>query len=144
MMRRLSALLFACMFVLAGIATAQADGKLQVHHVDVGQGDGAVLISPGGQVVVFDAGEDMKKHDCTRPVSYLDQLGIKHIDYLFVSHYHFDHIGCIPAVLSEFQLQGDAYDRGENYPGKTYTNYVKAVGGHRKTASIGDSITLDK
>src|SRR2546428_800537 len=70
MVRRLSAF-FACMFVLAGIATAQANGKLQIHHIDVGQGDGAVLISPGGQVVVFDAGEDMKRHDCTRPVSYL-------------------------------------------------------------------------
>jgi len=44
-------------------------------------------------------------------VAYLDQLGIKYIDYLFVSHYHFDHIGCIPAALEQFQLQGSAYDR---------------------------------
>jgi beta-lactamase superfamily II metal-dependent hydrolase len=93
---------------------------------------------------LFDAGEDMKKRDCVKPVSYLDQLGIKHIDYLFVSHYHFDHIGCIPAVLGQFPLQGDAYDRGENYPGATYTNYVKAVGSHRRQASIGDSVTLDQ
>jgi len=61
--------------------------------MDVGQGDGAVLISPRGQIVLFDAGEDMKKRDCTKPASYLDQLGVTHIDYLFVSHYHFDHIG---------------------------------------------------
>jgi hypothetical protein len=86
----------------------------------------------------------MKKRDCTRPVSYLDQLGIKHIDYLFVSHYHFDHIGCIPAVLEQIQLQGPAYDRGESYPGATYAHYVEAVGDHRKTAEIGDSITLDE
>src|SRR5438309_1966468 len=143
MLRRFS-LLFVCMFALAGIAISQANGKLQIHHIDVGQGDGAVLISPGGQVVLFDAGEDMKKRDCTRPVSYLDQLGIKHIDYLFVSHYHFDHIGCIPAVLEQSQLQGDAYDRGGSYPGTTYTNYVNAVGSHRKTAAVGDTTTLDK
>lgn len=56
--------------------------------------------------MVVDVGEDMKKRDSTRPVSYLDQLGIKHIDYLFVSRYHFDHIGCIPAVLEHIALRG--------------------------------------
>jgi hypothetical protein len=59
------AVLFACFFALVGIACAQANGKLQIHHMDVGQGDGAVLISPAGEVVVFDAGEDMKRKDCT-------------------------------------------------------------------------------
>ncbi len=136
--------LFVCIFALVGMVHGQANGRLQIHHMDVGQGDGAVLITPKGQIVLFDAGEDMKKRDCTKPVSYLDQLGIDHIDVLYVSHYHFDHIGCIPAVLEQFHLQGEAYDRGESYPGKTYANYVKAVGTHRKTGSIGDSITLDK
>jgi beta-lactamase superfamily II metal-dependent hydrolase len=133
-----------CILAFVEVANGQANGKLQIHHMDVGQGDGAVLISPKGEVVLFDAGEDMKKRDCTKPVSYLDQLGIDHIDVLYVSHYHFDHIGCIPAVLEQFHLKGDAYDRGESYPGNTYANYVKAVGAHRKTGSIGDSITLDK
>jgi len=138
-----SVIICLCALTLSGIANGQANGKLQIHHMDVGQGDGAVLISPGGQVVLFDAGEDMKKRDCTKPVSYLGQLGIKQIDYLFVSHYHFDHIGCIPAVLQQFPLQGDVYDRGESYPGTTYSNYVKAVGRHRKTGVIGNSVTLD-
>ena len=143
MRQRISAL-FLCLGLLAAIASAQANGKLQIHHIDVGQGDGVVLISPGGQIVVFDAGEDMKKRDCTRPVSYLDQLGVKHIDYLYVSHYHFDHIGCIPAVLGQFPLLNDAFDRGNSYPGATYANYVSAVAGHRKPSAVGDTIKLDK
>src|SRR5690349_10418701 len=130
--------------VFAGVANGQANGRLQIHHMDVGQGDGAVLVSPGGQIVLLDVGEDLKKRDCIRPVSYLDQLGIKHIDYLFVSHYHFDHIGCIPQALEQAPLQGDAYDRGGSYPGATYTNYINAVGSHRKTAAVGDTVTLDK
>lgn len=142
-MRRIVALA-AFLLGCACLANAQANGKLQIHHMDVGQGDGAILISPGGQFVVFDVGEDMKKRDCTKPVSYFDQLGIKHIDYLFVSHYHFDHIGCIPALLEHVTLQGDAYDRGGSYPGATYTNYVDAVGNHRRTAAVGDTVTLDK
>jgi beta-lactamase superfamily II metal-dependent hydrolase len=144
-MKHLRLLLVAlCSVVFAVCADAQGNGKLQIHHMDVGQGDGAVLISPGGQVVVFDVGEDMKRKDCTKPLSYLDQLGIKRIDYLFVSHYHFDHIGCIPAVLEQIPLQGDAYDRGASYPGATYSNYVTAVGNHRRTGAIGNVVTLDK
>jgi beta-lactamase superfamily II metal-dependent hydrolase len=143
MLQRVSAL---CISILAfaAIALGQANGKLQIHHIDVGQGDGAVLISPAGQIVVFDAGEDMKRKDCTRPVSYLDQLGVKHIDYLYVSHYHFDHIGCVPAVLAQFPLVNDAFDRGNSYPGATYTHYITALGSHRKMAVVGDVLTLDK
>src|SRR5580700_10064530 len=38
---------------------AQGNDKLQLHFIDVGQGDGAILISPGGQVVAFDIGQDL-------------------------------------------------------------------------------------
>ena len=137
-------LFFVSLVVFVAISRGQANGNLQIHHMDVGQGDGAILVSPKGELVLFDVGEDMKKKDCTKPLSYLDQLGVKQIDYLVVSHYHFDHIGCIPAVLAQFPLRGDAYDRGESYPGTTYKNYVSAVGNHRKTAAIGDTITLDQ
>ncbi|SRR6266849_2904748 len=34
----------------------QANGKLQIHFIDVGQGDGALLISPQGEMVLFDDG----------------------------------------------------------------------------------------
>jgi len=37
-------------------AHAQANGKLQIHFMDVGQGAGAVLISPQGEIVLLDDG----------------------------------------------------------------------------------------
>ena len=62
-----------------------ADGKLQIHHIDIGQGDAAVLISPNGKVVLFDAGKDMaNRKDCNVETEYLDQLGVKQIDYICV------------------------------------------------------------
>lgn len=143
MRSNLNGALVTLVILSAATALAQGNGKLQIRHMDVGQADGAVLISPGGKVVLFDVGEDMKTKDCTKPLSYLDQLGVKQIDVLFVSHYHFDHIGCIPAVLEQFPLKGNAYDRGGTYPGQTYAAYVAAVGGHRKTASVGQTIALD-
>ena len=124
----------------SGTVSGLADGKLQIHFMDVGQGDGAILISPQGETVLFDTG---KRNNCDLPVSYLQQLGISKIDYLVASHYHDDHIGCVTDVLSDFPLQQAAYDRGGNYSSATFQNYVTTVGSKRQTATAGTTITLD-
>lgn len=122
-----------------------ANGNLQIHHIDMGQGDAALLISPGGETALFDAGEDIaQRKQCNVIVDYLDQAGVRQIDYLFVSHYHSDHIGCIPAVLSRFPLKNTAYDRGKTYTTPTFKKYVAAVSNHRKAANVGDVIKLDE
>lgn len=139
----LSLVLLCAAFSALGQA---ADGKLQIHHIDVGQADAAVLISPQGQVVLFDMGEDLKRKTCEPALAYLDQLGIKKIDYIFVSHYHYDHIGCIPAVLKQFPLITSVYDRGFDYPGDTYAEFKAAILGHEvdEENGVGQSVVLDK
>ncbi len=139
MTRRLS-LVAAWVLLCASAALGQANGNLQIHFMDVGQGDGAVLISPGGQVVLFDDGA-MK--NCDKPVSYLQQLGITKIDYHITSHYHSDHIGCAAQVFQEIALPNIVLDRGQSYPSSTYKNYVTLSGSHRQTATAGQEITLD-
>jgi len=138
---RMRMLLFAVFFLsFATLTLGQANGKLQIHFMDVGQGDGAILISPLGQTVLFDNG---KRGNCDLPVSYLQQLGVTKIDYMIVSHYHDDHIGCTSDVLSEFPLQNKSYDRGSSYSSSTFQNYLAKVGNKRTTATIGTTITLD-
>src|SRR5213592_3335347 len=126
---------------LPSIAYAQANGKLQIHFMDVGQGDGAVLISPQGEIVLFDDGV---RNNCDLPVSYLQQLGIDHIDYHILSHYHADHLGCAAQVFAEFPLRKDALDRGFSYPSQAYTSYLSAIGSHRVSVTgPGRQIVLD-
>ena len=110
--RIFSGLLVVCLCLFSLLAFGQANGNLQIHFMNVGQGDGAVLISPGGQVVLFDNGA---RGNCDAPVSYLEQLGVTKIDYHIASHYHADHIGCTPQVLGSFPLQTAAFDRGGSY-----------------------------
>jgi beta-lactamase superfamily II metal-dependent hydrolase/transposase-like protein len=132
------------LFSTACAISQVANGNLQIYHVDMGQGDAAILISPKGQVVLFDAGKDVaNKKNCDVETDCLDQLDIQKIDYIFVSHYHTDHIGCIPAVLKQFPLTGNSYDRGGSYTTTYYTNYLNAVANHRKTVTLGQTITLD-
>jgi beta-lactamase superfamily II metal-dependent hydrolase len=122
---------------------AQGNDKLQLHFIDVGQGDGAILISPGGQVVAFDIGQDLVHRNCDKPASYYDQLGITKLVYLFVSHYHQDHIGCVPEVLKNIQV-GSVLDRGFNYKSTFYDSYIAAIGANRHTGSIWETFVLDQ
>ena len=132
--------LILLLLVCVSLGHAQANGKLQIHFMNVGQGDGAVLVSPEGEVVLFDNGV---RNNCDKPVSYLQQLGVSEIDYHIASHYHADHIGCTTEVLSEFPLKVNALDRGGSYSSATYDKYVTAVGTKRQTATVGQTITLD-
>ena len=59
--------------VLLGTAPLTAQ-TLQIHFMDVGQGDGAVLVAPGGQVVLFDDG---LLNNCDKPIGYLKGLNIE-------------------------------------------------------------------
>lgn len=139
-MKTRTVLLIASIFVLTTSAAGQANGHLQLHFMDVGQGDSAVLVSPRGEIVMFDNG---KRGRCELSVNYLQQLGIKHVDYMIASHYHDDHIGCTREVLEKFPLTKVAYDRGHDYNTATYRNYVIAVGDKRATVVEGMAIKLD-
>jgi beta-lactamase superfamily II metal-dependent hydrolase len=119
---------------------AQPNGKLQIHFIDVGQGDAELLISPGGQTVLIDGGLPGSQN-AVKP--YLLNHGVTNFDYFVVSHYHNDHIGCAKALLTTDVVSHlkAAYDRGDNpthtdsYDKTFARNYRSAVQGKRVAAS---------
>jgi beta-lactamase superfamily II metal-dependent hydrolase len=118
-----------------------SNGRLQIHFMNVGQGDGAILISPEGETVLFDNG--VWNH-CKGPVDYLRHLGVKQIDYQIISHYHADHLGCSKQVLALAPLIKASFDRGGSYPGDSFQRYVEAVKGKRQTVKKGQVVELDE
>jgi beta-lactamase superfamily II metal-dependent hydrolase len=71
--------------------------ELQVHILDVGQGDSILIISPEGKSVLIDAG------DTGRGKIVLEALGrnnVKQLDYFIATHAHPDHIGGADEVLN--------------------------------------------
>ena len=133
--------LAASLLYVHGSAWALGDGTLQIHFMDVGQGDAAILISPNGETVLFDDGV---RGMCDQPLSYLRQIGVDSIDYHIASHYHADHIGCAAEVFQAFPLRHDALDRGDSYGTRTFERYVDAVAMHRQTATNHTEIVLDQ
>ncbi|HEU4596239.1 MAG TPA: MBL fold metallo-hydrolase [Pyrinomonadaceae bacterium] len=128
------------LFLCSAPAFGQGNGKLQIHYMDVGQGDGAILISPLGETVLFDNGV---WEGCDKPLAYLESLGVTQIDYMLISHYHSDHFGCTREVLNRFPLKNFSYDRPGAYSGPVFRSYVRAVGQKRKHVHSTTSITLD-
>ncbi len=132
---RLSLLLTLLCPLLAG---AQ---PLRFTTLDIGQGDSAVLVAPGGCAVLFDGGPT-GSGDTIK--AYLKQLGVPRIDMAFVSHMHADHMGGI----DEVDVGTDAvpitavYDHGGTYDSKTFTDYDTHFAGRRITAHRGDTFSL--
>jgi beta-lactamase superfamily II metal-dependent hydrolase len=138
---RAVALLALPLLFASATALAQGNGKLQIHHIKVGQGDGMLVISPNGETAVFDNGVYT---NCAAFTSYISGLGITSIKYSFSSHYHADHIGCLDDLLAGgVTLNVAAWDRGLSYSSATYTNYVNAVGTKRRTMVQNQVVQLD-
>ena len=139
--------LFVASLCLAFAVPALAvtpNGRLQIIHLDVGQGDGAAIISPLGQVVLIDEGPSGVTTAMGQTVvQQLQALGVTHVDYHFASHYHSDHVGNLAAIKSAGITVGYGWDRGGSYSSSAYTSYANALGSTRRTMVKNQVILLD-
>jgi competence protein ComEC len=141
-MRKL-ALVFAIVICLSNAAVCR---QLEVHAIDVGQGDCTLILSPDGKTtVLIDAGDEDRGTKSVLP--YLRKHHIDHLSYVFASHYDADHIGGLDEVIKGVGVKkiGAVYDRGDK-PSKsttaTFKRYSKAADGRRKTLKLGQVISL--
>jgi len=80
------------------------DGRLEVHAIDVGQGDALAIRTPRGRWLLVDAGPRTMTRDAGRDrvVPYLLRRGVRRLDALILTHPDADHIGGAAAVLEAF------------------------------------------
>lgn len=87
-------MLVAAGWWLAGLGHRQVPGDWSVVMCDVGQGDAMVVRSGADRAVLVDTGpEPAAVRRC------LDDLGVRHVDLLVLSHFHADHVGGLRGVL---------------------------------------------
>jgi len=77
------------------------DGQLEVHFIDVGQGDATLILTPCDRVIKVDGGDNHMRQDV---IDYLNDLKIEHIDVVVATHPHADHIGGLIGVINEFSI----------------------------------------
>ncbi len=114
--------------LLAGLALALFSGALfgqvlQIHYINVQQGQSTLIIGPNGTTILFDGGYENK--GTTEVVPYLQSIGIpvtQTLNYIIASHRDTDHF----AGLTEVITYGyDAYHVHDNGSDKTNV-YVEA------------------
>lgn len=76
-----------------------AGADVEVHFVDVGQGDATLLRSPTATVLV-----DTGTHTASDVVAYLRAQDVTAVDVVAVTHPHADHLGQFDEVLDAFDV----------------------------------------
>lgn len=93
-------LLLGCTLSVCMPVSAGSPGQMDVHFIDVGQGD-ATLVTCGGHAMLIDTGDDTKG---TAIQNYLQKQMITKLDYLILTHPDADHIGGAPVIITKFDI----------------------------------------
>jgi len=120
----LAILFVANVFVWYAISVEARSGKLTVAFLDVGQGDAVFVEGPSGTQVLIDGGQGRA---VLRELGAVMPFYDRSIDVLIATHPDADHIGGLPDVLENFDIDfvfepGIAHDTG------TYEEFMRLIG----------------
>jgi hypothetical protein len=95
---------------LSASVAFSADKSAQFYFVDIGHGNVTFVISPSGETMLLDCGPTPA---ADRIYNFMQQNGIKKIDYLVVTHFEDDHMGAAPALAEKVPIV-NWVDHGES------------------------------
>ncbi len=148
-MKKLIVVLF-CIFLLAGCTetlktekiSVTAGHEMQVHFIDVGQGDSIFIESPNGKTMLVDGGS---KGSGKQVVSYLQELGVNKLDIVVATHPDADHIGGLISLLNSIDI-GQFYDSGKVHTSQTFEEMLTLIDAKNIPYNVpktGDNIVFD-
>jgi competence protein ComEC len=109
------------LFAWSGAMRAGPPDGLIVTFFDVGQGDAALVRSPGGATVLVDGGPEPL--DVARELA---ALGVRRVDLMVATHAHADHVAGLPSVLARFPV-ALAIDPGCAGDSPHHAQFLRAV-----------------
>lgn len=121
---------YKCLLIILLVIIINCVNKqLEVHFIDVGQGDSCFIITPNHKTILidgggstsntFDVGEDTL-------IPYILDRGYKKIDYIFISHFDQDHVGGILPLLEELKV-GQIFISKQEEISENYERFLKLV-----------------
>jgi len=122
-------------------------GRMQVHFLDVGQGDSILVRFPGGETMLVDTGGRPGEPDEVRAtgdavvVPYLRRLGINRLNALVITHPDEDHAGGVPAVLEKLKVDAMVITGAPGYD--EYVALAESLRVPVYRAGAGQALQLD-
>ena len=96
------------------------DGRLHVTFADVGQGDAAFIVTPGGAQIMMDGGAD--PDEAVRVASSKMPFWDRTIDLVILTHPHHDHVAGLTEVLRRYRVL-HVLERRLEYDGAAYRDW---------------------
>lgn len=117
-----------------------AGSSFQIHFIDVGQADAALILCDG-KAMLIDGGN---KDDSNVMYTYLKKNDISYLDYVVGTHPHEDHVGGIPGALN-YATAGTVYIPQKTNSTKAYKDFITAANNKAErivTPKVGDTFSL--
>ena len=114
--------------------------ELEIHFIDVGQAD-AALVTCDGEAMLIDGGDI---DDSSLIYTYLKNNGITTLDYVIASHAHEDHVGGLTGALNYAEAKR-VLCPVTDYDSEAFKNFQKYVDKQNLTIEIpgaGDAFAL--
>ncbi|MDX9882219.1 MAG: MBL fold metallo-hydrolase [Prolixibacteraceae bacterium] len=108
------------------VLPAWVEGEMEIHHINTGKGESVFCVFPDGTTLLIDAGDAGPRSDAQLSREFPDETGRpgeriaryinkrlpntahKAIDYVLLTHFHTDHLGC-PTDNSPQTAKGGGY-----------------------------------
>lgn len=131
------------------IDLTEAEGKLQVHYIDVGQADSILIKIPTGENILIDAGasndSDVRKtKGADFLLKYLSDHGVEKIDYLVLTHPHSDHIASADEVIKKYgsNIENILLSDDTSAGWERVAKAMASVGAEYDICNVGDTYNI--
>jgi beta-lactamase superfamily II metal-dependent hydrolase len=124
------ALLLALILFASGAFAFTPSGLLEIHHINIQQGDCTLIIGPDGTTLLIDGGNNGKGN--SEIVPYLqNNIGLQPadgLDYMLATHLHSDHVGGLDDVIEAgYDVHQEVWDNGSDYSSATVQDFKDAA-----------------
>ncbi|RKQ31385.1 ComEC/Rec2 family competence protein [Oceanobacillus halophilus] len=142
-MKKFQVAIILMLFITPIHSFAEPKPDMDVHFIDVGQGDSILIETPSGKTILIDGGPPEAGD---KVVNYLKDKEIREIDLLIATHPDFDHIGGLVKVMKSIEVK-QILDTGKVHLTRSFAKYVSEIRKQKiptKIAKKNQRIRIDR